>query len=428
MLERIINWLLKISDSLKEQLKEFAMAISLFHKIAISCCIFFLIIPGCNQEQSRSLSQQGSSYTSNYHKRELERKTSLFPIIQEGRWGFINQAGKIVVKPEFKSVKPFMNGLAAIKDQNDKVGYVNEAGKVVIEPRFKNADAFHEQRAGVKYGNKWGFVDQTGKLVIPAVFDGVGWFSEGRAAVYSNGLWGFIDLDGKFIAQPKFVDHLEFSEGVAAFAVMQNGRYQDGLIDRNGQIVSELEDVNLLFIEGFSDGLLPVMGDAHKYTFSPGTNLLGYIDRNDKVAIPRKFEIASSFRDGLAPVRVNGKWGVIDTTGQFIIEPKYAEEFRFFEGLAAVKIGQKYGFIDKTGNLVIQPRFSYASQFQEGLAAVQLQDDGQWGFIDHTGKLAFQLVFDETPSLFFNGLSLITVGNKQGYVNKAGQYVWSPTN
>lgn len=400
----------------------------MFCKVAISCCIFFLIIPGCNQEQGRSSSHQESSYISSYLKQQLARKTSLYPIVQGGKWGFINQIGNIVVKPQFKSVKSFTEGLVAIKDQKGNVGYLDEAGKVVIEPRFKNADAFHEQRAGVKYGNKWGFIDQTGKLVIPAVFDGVGWFSEGRAAVYSHGLWGFIDLDGKFIAQPKFVDHLEFSEGVAAFAIMQDGRYQDGLLDRNGQIVSKLDDVDLLFIEGFSDGLLPVMGDENKYTFTPGTNLLGYIDRNGRIVIPRKFEIASSFRDGLAPVRVNGKWGVIDTTGQFIIEPKYAEEFRFYEGLAAVKIGQKYGFIDKTGNLVIQPRFSYASQFQEGLAVVQLQDNGQWGFIDHTGNLAFQLKFSQQPRLFLNGLSLITVGDKRGYINKAGKYVWHPTN
>jgi hypothetical protein len=37
-----------------------------------------------------------------------------------------------------------------------------------------------------------------------------------------------------------------------------------------------------------------------------------------------KFDIALPFKDGLAEVKVDGKWGIIDMAGNFIVEPRYS--------------------------------------------------------------------------------------------------------
>jgi hypothetical protein len=59
----------------------------------------------------------------------------------------------------------------------------------------------------------------------------------------------------------------------------------------------------------------------------------------------------------------------------------------FKQGLAAVKINEKWGYIDKTGNFVISPEFDDARSFsvsktipkEAGLALVNA--GGKWGYI-----------------------------------------------
>jgi len=74
-----------------------------------------------------------------------------------------------------------------------------------------------------------------------------------------------------------------------------------------------------------------------------------------------------------------------------VIEPQFNDAGSFSEGLAAVKINGEWGFIDKTGKLIIEPQFDRAGSFFEGLAAVNiggkfneekyLFEGGKWGFI-----------------------------------------------
>ena len=73
----------------------------------------------------------------------------------------------------------------------------------------------------------------------------------------------------------------------------------------------------------------------------------------NEVINPR-FEAAGVFEDGIAPVKMGGKWGFVDKTGKNVIPYKYEEAYSFSLGLSRVQLYGKWGFIDKTGTTVIR--------------------------------------------------------------------------
>ncbi|EPS6017597.1 WG repeat-containing protein [Campylobacter coli] len=47
----------------------------------------------------------------------------------------------------------------------------------------------------------------------------------------------------------------------------------------------------------------------------------------------------------------------MDRSGKFVIKPKFDSIWDFSEGLAKVKLNGKYGFIDKSGKIIAKPKF-----------------------------------------------------------------------
>jgi hypothetical protein len=43
----------------------------------------------------------------------------------------------------------------------------------------------------------------------------------------------------------------------------------------------------------------------------------------DNKLLAKSVEFAREFINGLAPIVVSGKWGLIDYTGKFVVEPKF---------------------------------------------------------------------------------------------------------
>ena len=60
----------------------------------------------------------------------------------------------------------------------------------------------------------------------------------------------------------------------------------------------------------------------------------------------------------------------------------------FSEGLAPVRVDERWGYIDKAGRIVISPQFDYAESFFGGLARVRLSNS-RTGMIDRTGRIVW---------------------------------------
>jgi cytochrome c556 len=120
----------------------------------------------------------------------------LFLMKENGKYGFMGRAGKVVIPPQFVDAQNFSEGLAGVRlsKAEHKYGYIDTSGKVVIPPQFDRAGDFSE---GLAWVGSWdnipvfGFIDRIGKMVIPPQFSAFpGDFSEGLAQVQQPDKWG----------------------------------------------------------------------------------------------------------------------------------------------------------------------------------------------------------------------------------------------
>ena len=63
--------------------------------------------------------------------------------------------------------------VTALAKKNGKYGYINEKGEVVIDFIFEDANGFKYNLAAVKLNDKWGFIDLSGQFQIEPKFDRV---------------------------------------------------------------------------------------------------------------------------------------------------------------------------------------------------------------------------------------------------------------
>lgn len=160
---------------------------------------------------------------------------TLYWIREDGKYGYIDKTGRVVIPPQFENTMGFNEGLAATK-MNGKYGYIDTKGRWVIKPQFDFTYMFSEGLAMVRIGKQFAWIDRTGKIVIqPQDFEEVGQgFKEGRLPIKRNGKWGFIDKTGKIVIETKFHEVKQFSGGVAQ--VVTEG-HQHHWIDLNGKIL-----------------------------------------------------------------------------------------------------------------------------------------------------------------------------------------------
>lgn len=331
----------------------------------------------------------------------------------ENKTGFIDKSGKLVIGfdrfPAGTYMGEFSEGLAPICFPRDpryaceNYGYIDETGKIVIAPRFKSGNGFSEGLAVVQTETSAGFINRNGEIVIkledPISFG----FKEGRAAVRTLQGWGFIDRNGKFISENRYSEVVSFSESLAAVAIGYNRQARYGFINKKGEMViparfepSWGQFPAIGYLTQFVDGLARIKINDR----------FGYINKKGEIVIPARFRYAQDFSEGLACVKhEDGQSGFIDKAGHFVIKLESVGPHKFSEGLAVAGIktdsGLKLGYIDRTGKVVIPPKFQGAREFVDGIAEVRSYVKAGDGPGPHRTTLI-------------------------GYIDRAGQYIWRP--
>lgn len=89
---------------------------------------------------------------------------------KQGKCGYIDKTGKLIIECEYDSAWDFEEGLAAV-EKNEKYGYINKQGKLVVDFQYDNAFVFMEGLALVEKEGKYGYIDKSGNVVSDCQYD-----------------------------------------------------------------------------------------------------------------------------------------------------------------------------------------------------------------------------------------------------------------
>lgn len=136
---------------------------------------------------------------------------------------FVDATGSKVLElpPGVVLVWPsFTEGLVAVGGTNGKVGFMDKAGTIVIAPAWDFADVFLGGLARVGNGKKYGAIDKTGKIVIPVEYDdlNVG-FLNGPGSFTKDGKSGLISKQGEVLIYGQKQDVVNWAGGEEPFVV-----------------------------------------------------------------------------------------------------------------------------------------------------------------------------------------------------------------
>ncbi len=246
----------------------------------------------------------------------FEFKDGIAYVFISGKRGIIDTSGKITY-PNISDLLPhwarYSEGLAPFMNRDGRWGYLDKQGRVVIQTRFYLASEFIEGLACVQAEEGYGFIDKTGVFVIKPVFDSADDFSEGLARVCQKGRWGYMDKSGKLVLKPQYKSARQFSEGLAYVEISEESA------DKSG-------------------GSIPKWA----YIDKSGRFVIGPISREGGWEITQWYPSCTEFSEGLAARREDGKFGYIDRAGRWVIPPRFHRPGRFSNGLAGVQAAHRY--------------------------------------------------------------------------------------
>ena len=196
------------------------------------------------------------------------------PARQNGRWGYANADGELVVPARYSAAEPFRQGRAVVVAEGAH-GFINEKGEEVVKPAYDALNAYAGGYARARVGETYMFLDEQGQELSAYYFNALD-FAEGYAAVLDQRGWHYITGPDEPAVPP-----LIFREAYS----FQNGRARVRLAAGYTFITPEF------------------LADS-----SAGTKPFG------------RYELAGDFTEGRARVRQAGRTFFIDEDGDEVKE------------------------------------------------------------------------------------------------------------
>ncbi|MDD5361747.1 MAG: WG repeat-containing protein [Ignavibacteria bacterium] len=374
----------------------------------------------------------------------------LAPARLKGLYGYIDTTGEYVIPPKYDYAMEFHDGLAIV--YNDSVPcYINKAGNIPFPVYYKKLYNFENGFAkAVTYDNKYDLIDLNGNVLIKGLlFD---WPLQDSIIIIN----GIVDIpllkncylmnrSGKTVVPSGYYRYISpFSEGFARVSyspsVSENSRQLCwGFINRNYEIAIMNNSKFIPASDGFHEGLLPVsiwktpLRNPQKL-WDESNYFCGYIDTlGNLIFSDSNYFIAKDFSNGTGFMINKYETAEIDRTGRVI--KKYPANLQVFyrnsEGVKIIRDNYSYYLEDSTGNKINDIKYARAitnNFLKDGFFFLEGSDSGRHTYFNICNDKGIIInknkISDIDQRGFVNGFLRILIENRKGYVNRNGKIIW----
>ena len=341
------------------------------------------------------------------HTVKAQQKLSLLPIVENGKWGFIDKTGKIKVEPAFDQVGDFDDQLLVVK-KNDLFYLLDSSGTIVFKEGFEDINIIDKEFVAVK--NKgFALADKKGKL-----------YSEFSYSLISRNKLHTISL----------------KTDTTSFRLFNTYTYQLSK-DQFSEVKIYPEEKYISVRKGDNVGILDSL---HRYVLElvPGEKVF--------------------FEKGIPVVKIKGKYQIYSSNGKICGDTLYWKDYRILSdkfvevwnapskkfilsqttgrqfpfskfqscevlgnSFLLVTNGNKKGLMNTDGAFVLpieQDRIELAKD-----NTIRFFKNNKTGILSAEGKQIFSLQFDNVEEFNKDGIAFATKDNLWGIVSKTGKFL-----
>lgn len=136
-----------------------------------------------------------------------------FRMSNEGKWGYIDESGKVIIEPKFDGTQSFEGGRAIVNIENNNQSYfglIDSKGNFIIKPLYNSILKLDEGRFALGKAPdpekpylfpKYSIADSDGRMYTGFIYNGVSSYRDGIAYAYDDKMTFFIDLRGQRLNQ-----------------------------------------------------------------------------------------------------------------------------------------------------------------------------------------------------------------------------------
>ncbi len=432
----------------------------------------------------------------------------LFLVEQQGKWGLYDKLGVVVIPTIHDKIFPFKKNISIFETPTGK-GVISNKGKIIVQPNYNSikivgntakctkiegkienfkVDAamisgakgvvkksnklpllspeITHSHAWIKgTGKKWGLIGHD-TLFIGYKFDDIIEYDANTSLVTQKidyrtnaKLYGYINSNkiinlttqkiglankatGLVLAQPQFW-HIfleDFEKNDFARVILEGGTM--ALLQKTGKVISEIvttkdkKQIKYKFdyiskskenvIRFCSGCYVNYEGDWANPKVENGK--WGYLNTNATLLLDPNFDFCTDFSNDRAIVQYKGLFGLINSSANFILKPEY-QNLSFVENTDNQYIKfdvkkEKFGLIREDGKLLTSINFEKIFPFHDGLARVMIQ--GKYGYIDSSQTLVIPAIYDNAND-FEENMAAVFTKNKWGFINQKGEMKILPT-
>lgn len=197
------------------------------------------------------------------------------------------------------------------------------------------------------------------------------------------------------------------------------------LLDEDGAVVCEREDIWFQNIGKFSNGLAAVINSPN-WGFRMTEGMWGLINTKGEFVLPPEYDFIGSWEAGNAVVVKERQWGIINDEGEYVVPfGIYHALFCLDNGWAIAAKGNRFGMLNNSGKEVTP--FEYEDvEYSDGL--ILFKKKSKWGILNKEAKELQPFQYDDIVSCAREGsgdLTILSKGDENCYFDNAGHQTTS---